>query len=101
MPSTATIWFVAVLAYALFFTWYTGLAGPLSPEEIETYLERIEESGDVCFFVVAVERSETALGMMRASSREKVTVCSEFTGLLSTPSRIVEATCAVWGSGRH
>ena len=46
MPRTATIWFLTVLVYAIFYTWYTGLAGPLSAEEIEMYLTRIEEGGE-------------------------------------------------------
>ena len=46
MPRTATIWFLTVFAYALFYAWYTGFAGPLSAEEIEIYLTRIAEAGD-------------------------------------------------------
>ena len=46
MSRTATIWFLTVFAYALFYAWYTGFAGPLSAEEIEIYLTRIAEAGD-------------------------------------------------------
>ena len=46
MPRATTIWTLTVLLYAAFYTWYTGLAGPLSPEEIDMYLARIEEGGE-------------------------------------------------------
>ena len=46
MPRAATVWFLAALLYATFYGWYTGLAGPLSTEEIDMYLERIEEGSE-------------------------------------------------------
>ena len=46
MPRAATIWFLAILAYGAFYSWYTGFAGPLSPVEVEMYLARIEEGGE-------------------------------------------------------
>ena len=46
MPRAATIWTLTAFSYAIFYTWYTGFGGPLSPEEIEMYLERIEQGDD-------------------------------------------------------
>ncbi len=46
MPRAATIWTLTVLLYVSFYTWYTGFGGPLSPEEIEMYLDRIEQGDD-------------------------------------------------------
>ena len=46
MPRAATIWALAALLYGTFYAWYTGFGGPLSPAEIEMYLERIEQGGD-------------------------------------------------------
>ena len=38
-------WIAAVLIYSLFFAWYTNLSGPLTPEEIERQLQRMEAGG--------------------------------------------------------
>lgn len=46
MPRATTIWTLTVLLYVSFYAWYTGFGGPLSPEEIEMYLERIEQGDD-------------------------------------------------------
>ncbi len=37
-----TIWAVALVAYLLFWLWYGGWRGPLSPAEVETYLKSLE-----------------------------------------------------------
>ncbi len=36
------IWGVPALIYAVFFAWYTNLAGPLTQEEIAFYMEKVE-----------------------------------------------------------
>jgi hypothetical protein len=38
------LWLVVAAVYGGFFAWYTGSGGPLTPEEIETYMERLERS---------------------------------------------------------
>ena len=38
------IWLAASATYLGFRVWYDGLRGPLRPEEIEAYLQRIETS---------------------------------------------------------
>ena len=41
--SRARIIWVGVLAiYALFWAWYTGLRGPLTPQEVDMYMERMQ-----------------------------------------------------------
>ena len=39
MLSPARVWLVLGVLYALFFGWYTSFGGPLTPEEIDHYLE--------------------------------------------------------------
>jgi hypothetical protein len=41
------IWLAAIGAYLAFWAWYDNRRGPLRPEEVETYLERIEASGSM------------------------------------------------------
>lgn len=36
-------WIVALLSYSIFFFWYTNFSGPLSQEEINLAIQRIEE----------------------------------------------------------
>ena len=38
---TSWTWLSLALLYAAFFGWYTSFGGPLSPEEIEHYIERM------------------------------------------------------------
>jgi hypothetical protein len=38
-------WLVAALLYALFRLWYDGVAGPLTPAEVESYAARLRERG--------------------------------------------------------
>ncbi|MEM1249654.1 MAG: hypothetical protein AAGK22_24980 [Acidobacteriota bacterium] len=46
MRSRSALLSIALTAvYVLFFLWYTPLGGPLSPEEIDLYLERIAADG--------------------------------------------------------
>ena len=40
MRRNGLIWGISVVVYAAFFGWYTNLAGPLTADEIEHYLER-------------------------------------------------------------
>lgn len=37
------IWSVLSLLYLAFFSWYTSFGGPLTPEEIEHYMSRVEQ----------------------------------------------------------
>ncbi len=39
------IWLVALAAYLVFWAWYDGWRGPLQPDEITSYMERLEASG--------------------------------------------------------
>lgn len=41
----AYIWGAAALLYVAFFAWYTNLRGPLTPAEIETYVQRMVANG--------------------------------------------------------
>jgi hypothetical protein len=41
------IWLVASAAYLAFRAWYDNWRGPLRPEEVDTYLKRIEASGSM------------------------------------------------------
>ena len=45
MSRPAYIWSVAALVYVAFAAWYTNLRGPLTPDEVELYVERMAESG--------------------------------------------------------
>ena len=35
------VWGIGALLYGVFFAWYTGLRGPLTPDEIDIYVERM------------------------------------------------------------
>jgi len=41
----ALIWGIAAVVYAAFFAWYTNLAGPITADEMEQYLERFAAAG--------------------------------------------------------
>lgn len=49
------IWLAAALVYGLFTWWYSSWQGPLTPDEIETYVERMQASGDPTFTGERVE----------------------------------------------
>jgi len=38
------IWGTALVLYGAFYAWYNGIRGPLTQEEVEAYLRRLEES---------------------------------------------------------
>lgn len=42
MRRNALIWGIPATLYLLFFAWYTNLGGPLTPEEIAFYMQRVE-----------------------------------------------------------
>ena len=44
MTRTRWIWLILVGLYAAFFGWYTSFGGPLSDEEIDHYIARLESS---------------------------------------------------------
>ena len=44
MTRTRWIWLILVGLYAAFFGWYTSFGGPLSDEEIDNYIARLESS---------------------------------------------------------
>jgi len=46
MLRPATIWMLAVVAFGSFTSWYTGFGAPLTPDEIDQYLARIELAGE-------------------------------------------------------
>ena len=88
MPRTATIWFLTVFAYALFYAWYTGFAGPLSAEEIEIYLTRIAEAGDADADRLAhpgAHRVDQARNLLQAGARR----CDQAD--VAAPHRVGEA----------
>ena len=39
------VWFIVLILYTTFFSWYTNLKGPLSSEEVDYYVERLEKNG--------------------------------------------------------
>ena len=45
MSLPSIVWSVLFLLYITFFSWYTSFGGPLTPDEIETYVTRMEERG--------------------------------------------------------
>ena len=45
MPRAITIWGLAILLYAVFFTWYTSFEGPLTAEEIDSYVSIFVQNG--------------------------------------------------------
>ncbi|MCE2392962.1 MAG: hypothetical protein J4G09_16085 [Proteobacteria bacterium] len=57
------LWLGAGLVYALFRLWYDGVSGPLSPAEIETYVEKLRAAG-------AVEEPERLAGMREFLRRD-------------------------------
>lgn len=58
----ALLWLLPATAYLAFCFWYTDLAGPLTPAEIETYAGRLAHSG------AAPDRIERMRTFMRADS---------------------------------
>ena len=45
MLTPARVWLAIAIVYALFFGWYTSLAGPLSADEVEHYVELLSANG--------------------------------------------------------
>jgi hypothetical protein len=45
MRRPSRIWIVVAALYAGFFLWYTGVRGPLTPEEVDHYVEVMTEGG--------------------------------------------------------
>jgi len=45
MSWSARIWIVLALGYAAFFSWYTSFGGPLSDEEIATFMQVLADGG--------------------------------------------------------
>ena len=45
MLTPARVWLAIAMVYALFFGWYTSLAGPLSADEVEHYVELLSANG--------------------------------------------------------
>ncbi len=45
MGRRLAVWGLPGLLYLSFFAWYTSFAGPLTPDEIESYLARMEANG--------------------------------------------------------
>ena len=43
MSSTLKVWAPITLVYLSFFLWYTNLSGPISEEEIESYIGSLDE----------------------------------------------------------
>ena len=41
----ATIWFTAALLYLVFWAWYVGFKGKLSPSEVENYIKDFSDRG--------------------------------------------------------
>ncbi len=41
MNRRSFVWLIPALVYMLFFGWYTNLGGPLTPEEIEFFMSRV------------------------------------------------------------
>ena len=46
MTRTRWIWLVLAVVYAAFFSWYTSFGGPLSDEEIDSYMAMVTESAN-------------------------------------------------------
>ncbi len=45
MNPRVKLWLFSALLYALFFAWYTDFGGPLKPDEIDDFLEKMEARG--------------------------------------------------------
>lgn len=46
MNQRLKLWSISALIYALFVVWYTDFGGPLSPDEIDVFLEKMEARGE-------------------------------------------------------
>ena len=58
-------WLVLALIYCTFFVWYTDLGGKLNPDEIETYLVKLQENREPLGFSSPAEKEE-------AKERQKI-----------------------------
>jgi len=56
------IWGVAALLYVLFSLWYVGLRGPLTPAEVDRYMEEVAALGEA----VTPERAATLRAFLEA-----------------------------------
>jgi hypothetical protein len=45
MATPARVWIGLAVLYAAFFSWYTSCGGPLTPEEIDRYVEVLSQGG--------------------------------------------------------
>ena len=50
------VWLAPVLFYLIFFSWYTNLKGPLSPEEINHFVDILEANGSTPDRIVEIKR---------------------------------------------
>ena len=56
MTTRAKLWLVPALLYAAFFFWYTDFKGPLTDEEIETFVATLSANGAPADRIAFVER---------------------------------------------
>ena len=50
------VWLAPALFYLIFFSWYTNLKGPLSPEEINHFVDILEANGSTPDRIVEIRR---------------------------------------------
>ena len=50
------VWLAPVLLYLIFFSWYTNLKGPLSPEESNHFVDILEANGSTPDRIVEIKR---------------------------------------------
>ena len=50
------VWLAPALFYLIFFSWYTNLKGPLSPEEINHFVDILEANGSTPDRIVEIKR---------------------------------------------
>jgi len=50
------VWLAPVLLYLIFFSWYTNLKGPLSPEERNHFVDILEANGSTPDRIVEIKR---------------------------------------------
>jgi hypothetical protein len=46
MSFTKWTWLVIAITYLGFFSWYTSFNGPLNPQEIEYYIEKVNATSE-------------------------------------------------------